>query len=208
MSVGWDRVGGWIARYDARHPGTMWRLETGRLVAESDDGTVVDIPVPFSSDAGLLGPADVVAHLQRPWQLGVVLVRRGGFAVAHLVGPELVASKVSKRHVQGRTKAGGWSQQRFANRRSNQAKAAFDAAADHVVQILLPVVGRLVQVSVGGDRQALASVWEHPRLTPLRQVRQVWLGSVADPTRAVLDQAIQRARSVRIDITDPSQVVG
>lgn len=201
-------MAGWISRYDARHPGTVWRVEGGHLVAASDDGSAVDIVVPFSGDAALSGPVDVIAHLQRPWQLGVVLVRRGGFAVAHVVGQELVASKVSKRHVQGRTKAGGWSQHRFANRRDNQAKVAFDAAADHVVQLLLPAAGRLVQVCNGGDRQALASVWEHSRLAPLQRVPHRWLGSVADPTRTVLEQAIRQARSVRVDITDPSQVVG
>ena len=45
-------------------------------------------------------------------------------------------SKVGQRHVQGRTKAGGQSQQRFARRRDNQARAAYEAAAEHAARIL------------------------------------------------------------------------
>ena len=62
------------------------------------------------------------AEPPRDW--GVLLVRKGGFAVARLAGSEVVASKVGQRHVQGRTKAGGQSQQRFARRRENQARVA------------------------------------------------------------------------------------
>ena len=67
---------------------------------------------------------------------GVLLVRKGGFAVARLAAERLVESKVGQRHVQGRTKAGGQSQQRFARRRDNQARQAYEAAADHAARIL------------------------------------------------------------------------
>ena len=63
-----------------------------------------------------------------PSRWGVLLVRKGGFAVARLSGDDLVEHKIGQRHVQGRTKAGGQSQQRFARRRDNQARAAYDAA--------------------------------------------------------------------------------
>ena len=72
----------------------------------------------------------------RPPAWGVLLVRKGGFAIARLRGDDLVESKVGQRHVQGRTKAGGQSQQRFARRRDNQARAAYEAAAEHAARIL------------------------------------------------------------------------
>ena len=53
--------------------------------------------------------------------LAVVLVRRGGYAVGVASGDRLTAHKVGTRYVQSRTAAGGWSQQRFARRRANQA---------------------------------------------------------------------------------------
>ena len=44
-----------------------------------------------------------------------------------------MSSKLDTSYVQGRTAAGGWSQQRFARRRVNQAKAAAEEAADIAV---------------------------------------------------------------------------
>ena len=84
----------------------------------------------------------------------MLLVRKGGFAVARMAGEELVAHKVGQRHVQGRTKAGGQSQQRFARRRDKQAREAYEAAADHAVRVLDPVV-RTGPVVTGGDRPAV-----------------------------------------------------
>ena len=66
----------------------------------------------------------------------VVLVRRGGFAVAVVVDGRMVVHKVGSRHVQSRTAAGGWSQQRFARRRANQADALVEAVAEHLARIL------------------------------------------------------------------------
>ena len=112
-----------------------------------------------------------------------MLVRRGGFAVARLDGPTVTESKIGRRHVQGKTKAGGWSQQRFARRRDNQARAAFDAAAEHVQRLLSPSAGSLRLLATGGDRQAVASVLAHPELAPLVALPQAWLGGLPDPTR-------------------------
>ena len=53
--------------------------------------------------------------------LGLVLVRRGGYAVGLVAGGVLVAHKIGTAHVQGRTKKGGWSQQRYARRRGHQS---------------------------------------------------------------------------------------
>ncbi len=202
INVPVERFPGWVARYDAAHPDTVWRVELTSAAARSPDGTAVEVDVPFpplpeASMAGLL------AHLDRPRSLGVLLVRKGGFAVALLSGGTVVESKVGRRHVQGRTKAGGWSQHRFSRRRDNQARAAFDAAAGHVRRILGDSAASLDLLGTGGDRQAVASVLAHPDLRPLAGVPTAWLGAVPDPTRAVLDTAIVDARSVRVAITDP-----
>ena len=112
-----------------------------------------------------------------PPRWGVLLVRKGGFAVARLERERTVESKVGQRHVQGRTKAGGQSQQRFARRRDNQARAAYEAAAEHAARILAGV--RLVVT--GGDHAAVEAVLTDRRLaSPGRRTARSW----PCPTRA------------------------
>lgn len=200
--VPFERLSGWLERFDARHGGTRWSVADERLTATSPDGTAVSIGIPFGG-ATLQTPGDVVTHLEQAWRLGVVLVRRGGFAVAYVVGPAVVDAKTGRRHVQGRTKAGGWSQHRFANRRDNQARVAFEAAAGYVEQLVLPHSATLDLVVSGGDRKAVDTVFADPALRPLTMRPQRWLGGVPDPKRAVLEQAVATARSVTVRIMDP-----
>jgi hypothetical protein len=134
-----------------------------------------------------------------PASWGLLLVRKGGFAVARLAGRELVDHKIGQRHVQGRTKAGGQSQHRFARRRDNQARVAYEAAADHAARILGTGLEALV---VGGDRAAVEVVLADPRLAAAAAVRTSrWL-PVGDPRRSVLDAAVVDACSVGVEVTN------
>jgi Actinobacteria/chloroflexi VLRF1 release factor len=200
VRVPFERVPGWVTRYGAAHLDTRWVVGPDAVVAQSPDGARARIAVPF---APLPEPSldALYAHLERAWRIGMVLVRRGGFAVVRLEGPTVADSKIGRRHVQGRTKAGGWSQQRFARRRDNQARAAFDAAAEHVERLLAPHAGSLHLLASGGDRQAVASVLAHPQLARLAALPQTWLGGVPDPNRTVVDAAITDVRSVDITLT-------
>ena len=121
----------------------------------------------------------------------MLLVRKGGFAVARLAGERLVESKVGQRHVQGRTKAGGQSQQRFARRRDNQARQAYEAAADHAARLLGEGAPHVV---TGGDHAAVDEVLADPRLEASHRRRA--LAARADPKRGVLEQAILDAAAV------------
>jgi hypothetical protein len=126
----------------------------------------------------------------------VLLVRKGGFAIARLAGERVEESKVGQRHVQGRTKAGGQSQQRFSRRRDNQARQAYEAAADHAARILtgaMPVV-------TGGDHAAVEAVLGDRRLAGVSVV-EPWL-PVPDPRRATLDAAIAEAVAIRLEVTN------
>jgi hypothetical protein len=109
-----------------------------------------------------------------------------------------VASKVGGRHVQGRTAAGGWSQQRFARRRDNQAAAALAAAADTAARLLLDRPRD--SVVLGGDRQAVDAVLQDARLAPLRPLVTGRLLAVPDPRLKVLQEA--RFRDVWIGLDD------
>jgi hypothetical protein len=196
-----DRLLRWFANFGERHGAVRFSVSSGALHAAAADGAEVEARLPFGSTYD--GPADPVAFLAAvttPTRWGVLLVRRGGFAVGVVDHGVLTESKVGQRHVQGRTKAGGQSQQRFARRRDNQARAAYQAAADHAARVLAGPVDALV---CGGDRQAVEAVLADPRLRGLAAVRVApWL-AVPDPRRAVLEQAVLDARSAAVTVREP-----
>jgi hypothetical protein len=212
-----ERLARWCDNFGSRHGPTTLDVVDGRLRLTADDGESASAVLPFGRRYdGAPDPALVAEAAAAPLTWGVLLVRKGGFAVALLDAPErVVASKVGQRHVQGRTKAGGQSQQRFARRRDNQARQAYEAAADHAARILgegsvVPrhaaheaeelTPGRLEAAVVGGDRAAVDAVLDDRRLAPLRDlVVGPWL-PVPDPRRAVLDDAITTARSLQITL--------
>jgi hypothetical protein len=194
-----ERVARWFENFASRHGQPDLVVDAGDLVATAPDGARARAGLPFATSYD--GPPDAVslAHaVAAPRRWGVLLVRKGGFAMAAVEGLTVVDSKVGQRHVQGRTKAGGQSQQRFARRRANQARQAYEAAADHAARVLFGV-----EVLVcGGDRSAVDAVLEDPRLAALADVRVgPWL-PVPDPRRAVLDRAVADAACVTIEITE------
>ena len=123
--------------------------------------------------------------------------------MARLAGERLVEHKIGQRHVQGRTKAGGQSQQRFARRRDNQARMAYEAAAEHAARILGGPVGSSLDALVaGGDQGAVDAVLEDTRLAGAAARRTtLWL-PVGDPKRAVLDQAVLDALALQVTVTN------
>lgn len=144
--------------------------------------------------------AALIARAEPPTCFGIVLIRRGGYAVARVESGGVAQRKVGRRHVQSRTAAGGWSQQRFARRRSNQADDLVGAVRDHTARILS---GPLTGVATGGDRRLAAAVLEDARLGPLGALEHRTMFDLPDPTPAILDQAVRRCLSVRIGITRP-----
>ena len=190
VTVGFDRLERWLDGVVARHGPLRWTATPTLLRAEADDRTRVWVDVPFPPLSPVPDPVEaLLAHVRRPRRVGLILVRRGGYGVGVFQGAELVASKVGSSYVQGTTKAGGWSQQRFARRRDNQARSAFATAADEAARVVLPEVARLDALVCGGDRAAVDAVLDDPRLTALRAKRTgTWL-AVPDPRRAVVEQA-------------------
>src|SRR5262245_34476407 len=132
VSVPAERFERWVENFTTRHGASDLRVEDGALAGAAADGSTFAARLPFEQGyAGAADPAALAAATRAPDDWGVLLVRKGGFAVARLAGATVRESKVGQRHVQGRTKAGGQSQQRFARRRDNQARQAYEAAADH-----------------------------------------------------------------------------
>jgi hypothetical protein len=194
-----ERFERWVANFGDRHGGGPGlTVGAGALFGMGADGSTFHARLPFDGEYD--GPADAVSFaraIELPTDWGVLLVRKGGFAVARLAGERLVASKVGQRHVQGRTKAGGQSQQRFARRRDNQARQAFEAAADHAARLFGDA--RLTVVT-GGDRAAVDEVLADPRLRRL-DVMEPWL-AVRDPRRGVLEQAVRDAASAWVEVAN------
>ena len=198
-----ERVARWFENFGSRHGRTDLTVIEQRLVATAEDGALAEASLPLGRRYD--GPPEVpafAAAASKPVEWGLLLVRKGGFAVARLRGAENLLSKVGQRHVQGRTKAGGQSQQRFARRRDNQARQAFGAAAEHTQRVLVHEAPRPITALVcGGDRSAVEEVLSDPRLRRLSSVRTgPWL-DVPDPRRAVLDRAIADGCSVSVTIT-------
>ena len=192
-----SRVARWVENFGTRHGEVSLSVDAGALAGLAADGSTFLARLPF--DHPFEGPAEVPPFVKAgaaPEDWGVLLVRKGGFAVARLSGDTVTDSKVGQRHVQGRTKAGGQSQQRFARRRDNQARVAYEAAAEHAARILDGV--RLVVT--GGDHAAVESVLSDRRLADLSVVPPFL--AVPDPRRSVLEQAVQDAASVRIDVVN------
>ena len=129
------RIQRWVDNFAARHGETRLAVDSGALTGAAADGSSFIAALPFEKTYA--GPAEVeafVAASAAPQEWGILLVRKGGFAIARMSGGEITDHKIGRRHVQGKTKAGGWSQQRFARRRANQASAAYEAAADHLLE--------------------------------------------------------------------------
>lgn len=191
-----ERLVRWVANFEERHGGATLGVEDGALSGIAGDGSTFRARLPF--DASYAGEPDAAAYVDSlvvPGAWGVLLVRKGGFAIARLAGSTITDSKVGQRHVQGRTKAGGQSQQRFARRRDNQARQAYEAAAEHAARILGGLTGLLV---TGGDRTAVDEVLLDPRLRSLTVVGP-WL-AVPDPRRGVLEQAVRDACAVQVEV--------
>ncbi len=142
-------------------------------------------------------------HAEKERRVGVLLVRLGGHAAGVFEGERLVVSKVGSRLVHGRSAAGGWSQHRFARRREKQASEASQAAADVAVRVLVPHVGTLDAVVLGGDRRAIDALREDRRIGAVFALETGPFLDVPDPRLAVLQETPARFRAVRIRVIDP-----
>ncbi len=200
-----EQLDRFLAGLARRHGPTSYTATCNTVTVAAADGARAECSVPFPPLAvnDALPYAGLVGHAVRDRVVGVVLVRLGGYAAGVFEGRRLVASKVGSRLVQGRTAAGGWSQQRFARRREKQAREAFGAAADVVARVLLPRAGSLDAVVLGGDRRAVAQVLDDSRLAPLRSLVVPPHLHVPDPRLAVLKGTPEEFRAVRIRLTEP-----
>ncbi len=202
------RMPGWLDRLGQAHGGLTATLSADAHLVQvrAGDGLQAELTVPFGPlRPGPLDPlAALLDHLARPRRVGLLLVRRGGFAAGVVQSGVLAEARVGTRHVQGRTAAGGWSQKRFARRRLKQTDELCAAATELAVQVLGAATG-LDAVLTGGDRRLLAAVLEDRRLARLRPLVAARVLDVADPRRRVLEAAAARCDAVLATLTEQTE---
>jgi VLRF1 release factor-like protein len=204
VDVAAERLERFLAGFAERHGNVSVTVtaEVVRVVAADGATAECEVPFPPLLEDASAAYGGLVAHVLRDRRVGVLLVRRGGFAAGVFDGVRLAASKVGSRHVQGRTAAGGWSQQRFARRREGQTRVAISAAADVAAAVLLPHCDGMAAVVAGGDRAACDEALRDPRLAPLIPLLAPRRLDVPEPRMRVLESTPAAFRSVRVRLND------
>lgn len=213
-----DRIERWVNGFAERHGELTWSAAERSLALSAADGAtaVLEPFLPITSGVTITssgadpafasgGPDSLAGWGAPPTHLALILVRRGGYAVGLGAGPELVAHKVGTRYVQSRTAAGGWSQQRFARRRKNQADGLVVSVIEHTLRIVLASPSDALVV--GGDKSLVRDVLADARLSRLAELPRRELFDLPDPKLVVLERALRRARAVRITLSEPGPVV-
>jgi hypothetical protein len=199
-----ERLDRWLDGVAERHGGfTDVRVEDDAVALTCEDTTVLTLTAPYGWTPGPAPLTAFTAAAKTPRRTGVLLVRRGRWAVGVFDGAQFVVSKVDSRQVQGRTAAGGWSQQRFARRRGNQTDAVVTSTVDTVVRVLLPHAPTLDALATGGDRGLVAEVLADPRLRALERLPRLAPLDVGEPMKAVLLETPAQFRAVRVHIVEP-----
>ncbi|MCP2304844.1 acVLRF1 family peptidyl-tRNA hydrolase [Actinokineospora globicatena] len=203
-----ERVPGWFTRFGDRHRGvTHTSLSAGSVVCTATDGATASVVVPFpplavvgERDGLEVGP--LLDHLAVSRRVGLVLVRLGGHSLGIAEPGRVLVSRTDRHLVHGRSAAGGWSQQRFARRREGQARHALEAAARDIAEVLVPRVGELDAVVLGGDRQSLDVLRADRGLAPVFDLAIDRVLDVPEPRRTVLEDAVERAFALEIVVRD------
>ena len=216
VEVSPERLATWLDDFARRHGQVAVDAGPAVVTFRAADGAVAECHVPFppmraAGDAEGGGqaagwPDRIREHALAARNVGVLLVRLGGYAAGVFTGPgaRLTASKVGSRLVHGRSAAGGQSQQRFARRREKQSTEALTAAADTAAAVFGQFAGKLDAVVLGGDRRAVTSMREDPRLRPYFKLAVDRFLTVPDPKLTVLRGAARQFQAVRIHLTEPS----
>lgn len=200
-----ERLPKWVANFAERNGGiASHRADGDAWTIRSNDGTAAGVRWTLADGlpAEWLLDDDPVTAAERlrdyalePRRLGVLLARKGAYSVGVVVDGRIAASKTDTAYVQGRTKAGGQSQQRFARRREGQAKAAGKRATEAAAAVLASA--DLDALVTGG---AVDAILDDPRLRHLSP--SVHFGDIAEPKQALLTATAYRAIGFTVHIPD------
>ncbi|MEU5874359.1 acVLRF1 family peptidyl-tRNA hydrolase [Glycomyces sp. NPDC047369] len=198
-----ERLRRWVENFAARNGGIAAHHAEGNAWAiESNEGTSAGVQWALADGlpAGWLlddDPLTAAEHLSayalEPRVIAVLLARKGAYSVGVLEDGRIRASKTDTAYVQGKTKAGGQSQQRFARRREGQAHAAEKRARDAVFAVLGHA--HFDALVTGG---VVEGILEDPRLAHLKPAAH--FGDIAEPKQSLLTETAYRAIGFRIRV--------
>jgi len=203
VEISAHRIIEWVNRFAGRNTGVAdLQAFPDRLEIRGGDGTSATIEVPFGPmSIGTREPVEaLIDHLASVGLLGLILVRGGAHSIGTAKAGVVLSSSTDRAYLQGRTAAGGWSQQRFARRRGNQLTASLADATETIQRILLPLAARLGGLVLAGDAAALKRVMAEPVLKALQGKSFRTFGDIPEPRRVVLDAVAERSLVLRIVI--------
>ena len=201
-----ELITGWVNRFSGRNDGLSTVTATGdEVVLTAADGTTATFAVPFPPmSVGEREPLEaLLSHVAGIGAVGLVAVRGGAHSVGIARAGVVVSSKTDRAYLQGRTAAGGWSQQRFARRRGNQLTASLTDAADSVARVLVPSARLLDALVLAGDASALRTVLADRRLAPLAELPRREFRDIPEPRRTVLDDLAARTGVIEVTVREP-----
>ena len=173
----------------------------GALFWGSARKCLVSPPFPLRGQAVFTGlVTEPLRKLLRvDYAIGLVLVHLGAYAVGLCRGEQLITSKVGTGLVHGRHKKGGSSQMRFQRRREKQATEFLDRVCLHAREHFESQARLIDYLVYGGPHQTVMQLQKHCPFLGLFQDRVLTILDVPDPRREVLEKAVVRIWSSRIN---------
>ena len=165
--------------------------ETGLIgLRNGGQALIIVPPIPLThaglSDTWNLLPLQDI--LQSSYNVGVVLLRLGRFAVAVYEGDRLISSKTDTRYVKGRHSAGGTSQKRYSRIREGQIKLIYEKTCFAVKDQFTPYLNDMQFVLLGGDKFTLNGLIKKcPMLDNLKNITLGRRLNVRNPRRDTLE---------------------
>jgi hypothetical protein len=136
--------------------------------------------------------------LGNDFNIGLVLVHLGTYAIGICRGDKLISSKVGTGLVHGRHKQGGSSQARFQRRRQNQARDFLKRVCTHVLEQFNPLKNSLDYIVYGGPRHTVLQLQKMCPFLKSFEDRTLEVIEVPSLRQRVLEAAVSRVWSSRI----------
>ena len=161
---------------------------------------LVSPPFPLREQAVFTGfsTEPLRSMLRVDYNIALVLVHLGAYAVGLCRGEELITSKVGTGLVHGRHKKGGSSQMRFQRRREKQADEFLDRVCLHAREHFELKAKTIDYMVYGGPRQTVLELQKRCPFLELFQGRVLAVLDVPNPRREVLEKVVVRLWSSRI----------
>ena len=131
---------------------------TGYMIIRRDtDVSVIIPPFPFSMDAIIEGDDTIMLEdmFDSSFEVGVILIRLGRFAIGVLKGHQLISSKTDTRQMKNRHRAGGSSQRRFERSRERLIRERFDKTCEVSKSLFDPHKSTIKYVFLGGEKHTI-----------------------------------------------------